>query len=64
MPVIITEKGERVRSKTEKMLADFFYRKEILYRYEKPLYLKGYGIVYPDFAFFSEKKAKGNLLGT
>ena len=31
MPVIITEKGERVRSKTEKMLADFFYRKEILY---------------------------------
>lgn len=34
MPVIITEKGERVRSKTEKMLADFFYRKEILYRYE------------------------------
>ena len=29
VPVIITEKGERVRSKTEKMLADFFYRKEI-----------------------------------
>ena len=30
MPVIITEKGERVRSKTEKMLADFFYRKRNL----------------------------------
>lgn len=58
VPVIITEKGERVRSKTEKMLADFFYRKEILYRYEKPLYLKGYGIVYPDFTFFSRKKRK------
>lgn len=54
-PVILTEKGERVRSKSEKILADYFYRKNILYKYEKPLYLKGYGTVYPDFTFLSKK---------
>ena len=56
--VILTEKGERVRSKSEKILADSFYRKNILYKYEKPLHLKGYGIVYPDFTFLSRKKGK------
>ena len=40
---------------TEKILADYFYRKNILYKYEKPLYLKGYGTVYPDFTFLSKK---------
>ncbi len=55
MPVILTEKGERVRSKSEKILADFFYRNNILYKYEKPLNLSGYGIVYPDFTFLSRK---------
>ena len=40
-PLILTEKGERVRSKSEKILADYFYRKNILYKYEKPLHLKG-----------------------
>ena len=54
-PLILTEKGERVRSKSEKILADYFYRKNILYKYEKPLYLKGYGTVYPDFTFLSKK---------
>lgn len=56
--VILTEKGERVRSKSEKILADSFYRKNIPYKYEKPLHLKGYGIVYPDFTFLSRKKEK------
>lgn len=56
--MILTEKGERVRSKSEKILADFFYRRNILYKYEKPLYLKGYGTVYPDFTFLSKKKGK------
>lgn len=53
--VILTEKGERVRSKSEKILADYFYRKDILYKYEKPIYLKGYGTIYPDFTFLSSK---------
>ena len=55
---IVTEKGERVRSKSEKILADYFYRNNILYQYEKPLYLKGYGTIYPDFTFLSKKTRK------
>lgn len=55
---IVTEKGERVRSKSEKILADYFYRNNILYQYEKPLYLKEYGTVYPDFTFLSKKTRK------
>lgn len=55
---IVTEKGERVRSKSEKILADYFYRNNILYQYEKTLYLKGYGTVYPDFTFLSKKTRK------
>lgn len=56
--VIITEKGERVRSKSEKILADYFYHIGIPYKYEKPLHLKGYGTVYPDFTFLSPKTRK------
>lgn len=56
--LILTEKGERVRSKSEKILADYFYRENILYKYEKPLYLKGYGTVYPDFTFLSPHTGK------
>lgn len=58
VPVILTEKGERVRSKSEKIIADYFFRKNILYKYEKPLYLNGYGIVYPDFTLLSRKTGK------
>ena len=56
-PVILTEKGERVRSKSEKIMADYFYRSGIPYHYEKPLYLNRFGIVHPDFTFLS--KASG-----
>lgn len=52
-PTIITERGERVRSKSEKILADYFYRHDISYKYEEPLMLIGYGRVHPDFTFFS-----------
>lgn len=54
-PVIMTEKGERVRSKSEKIMADYFYRSGIPYHYEKPLYLTGFGIVHPDFTFLSRE---------
>ncbi len=54
-PLILTEKGERVRSKSEKILADYFFGNNILYKYEKPLELAGYGTVYPDFTFFSKR---------
>lgn len=54
-PIILTERGERVRSKSEKILADYFYRNGIEYKYECPLYLNGIGTVYPDFTFLSQK---------
>ena len=53
--VILTEKGERVRSKSEKILADLFYKRNIPYQSEKPLYLQGYGTIYPDFTFLSKR---------
>jgi len=56
--VILTERGERVRSKTEKIMADYFFHNNIEYKYECPLYLKGMGIVYPDFTFLSIKSGK------
>ncbi len=52
---IYTQKGERVRSKSEKILADYFYYHGISYKYEYPLLLKGYGVIYPDFTFLSPK---------
>jgi len=55
IPLILTDRGERVRSKTEKIMADYFYRKGIVYKYEQPIYLKGLGTVYPDFTFFSKR---------
>lgn len=57
-PVIMTERGERIRSKSEKILADYFYRNGILYKYECPLYLKYFGTIYPDFTFLSKKTKK------
>ena len=54
-PEIYSKKGERVRSKSEKILADMFYDFGIEYKYECPLKLKGVGIVYPDFTFLSKK---------
>lgn len=53
--IILTEKGERVRSKSEKILADYFYKNGIPYKYEKPLYLNKIGFVHPDFTLLSRK---------
>ena len=46
---IYTERGERVRSKSEKIIADKLFLQNIPYHYERPIYLKGFGMVYPDF---------------
>ncbi len=48
-PEIITERGERVRSKSEKIIADKLYALGIPYRYEYPLTLDGNIRMYPDF---------------
>ncbi len=58
IPVIYTKKGERVRSKSEKILADTFYDLGIEYKYECPLNLKGYGLVYPDFTILRKRDSK------
>lgn len=47
--VIITDRGERVRSKSEKIIADKLYSLGIPYRYEYPLVLEGNIKIYPDF---------------
>ena len=44
-----TERGEQVRSKSEKIIADKLYAMGIPYRYEYPLYISGFGTIYPDF---------------
>ena len=46
---IITERGERVRSKSEKIIADKLYTLGIPYRYEYPITLEGNIKIYPDF---------------
>lgn len=48
-PEIITEKNERVRSKSEKIIADKLFALGIAYRYEYPIILNGNVRVYPDF---------------
>jgi len=57
-PEIYTKKGERVRSKSEKLLADTFYGLGIEYKYECPIKLKGYGVVYPDFTILRKRDRK------
>lgn len=47
--VIITDRGERVRSKSEKIIADKLNALGIPYRYEYPLILEGGVKIYPDF---------------
>ena len=46
--VIMTNRGERVRSKSEKILADLFDRYRIEYKYERPLKMMG-RVIFPDF---------------
>ena len=48
-PVFITNRGERVVSKSEKIIADMLNEKGLAYRYEEPLILIGLGTIHPDF---------------
>lgn len=58
IPEIYTDKGERVRSKSELLIANELYRTDVAYRYEYPVYIKGFGTIYPDFMILSKKKRK------
>lgn len=58
VPPLYTEKGERVRSKSEVIIADILYREGIPYRYEAPIILQGFGMVHPDFTVLNLRKRK------
>lgn len=49
VPEYITDKGERVRSKSELAIANTLYKLKIPYKYECPLKLSNGIIIYPDF---------------
>lgn len=57
-PELYTLKGERVRSKSEMLIADRLYQEGIPYRYEYPLHIRGFGNIYPDFTILDVKKRK------
>ena len=56
--IIRTEHGERVRSKSEMIIADYLFHHNIPYKYEKPLLLTGGVMVYPDFTLLSRKTGR------
>lgn len=58
VPEIYTEKGERVRSKSEVIISDILNREGIPYRYEYPISLKGWGTVYPDFTVLNIRERR------
>ena len=57
-PEFITERGERVRSKSEKIIADKLYILGIPYRYEYPLKLEGNITRRPDFMILKMPERK------
>lgn len=57
-PEYYSLKGERMRSKSEVIIANILYKKNIVYKYEKPLFLDGKGYVYPDFTLLDVKRRR------
>ena len=56
-----TIKGERVRSKSEKIIADELYRYDIPYKYEMPIELVSWNkkmMIYPDFTALNKRTGK------
>lgn len=52
--IITTDRGEKVRSKSEKIIADYLYHNNIPYKYEKSLQLNSKRF-FPDFTILSSK---------
>lgn len=55
---IYTVKGERVRSKSEKIIADALERNNVPYKYECPLELTGGRVIHPDFTVLNKRTRK------
>lgn len=60
-PEFFTANGERVRSKSELLIADALRRFHIPYRYEYPIHICGIGAVHPDFTCLNVRKRKSYL---
>jgi len=60
-PVLTTIRGERVRSKSEVLIADALARLNIPYRYEYPLELKNHRSFHPDFLCLNVRTRKEYL---
>ena len=58
---LFTYRGERVRSKSELIIANILFRNSIPYRYECPIELDGSGTVYPDFTVLNTDRRKEYL---
>lgn len=58
VPEYYTARGERVRSKSEILIADILYKLNIPYRYEYPVTLRGLGTIYPDFTLLHVRHRK------
>ena len=58
VPEHYTDREERVRSKSEALIANALNRHKIPYRYEQPLYLNGYGTIHPDFTVLNVRLRK------
>ena len=52
---IWTNRNERVRSKSEQMIANLLDNYGVPYRYEYPVKLQGYGTVYTDFTILNRR---------
>lgn len=58
VPVFISNKGDRVRSKSELNIANMLFANNIPYKYECPFRLSNGQIIYPDFTVLIVKKRK------
>ena len=57
-PDYITNRGERVRSKSEINIANLLDSCGVLYKYERPLRLNSGNVIYPDFTILDIKRRK------
>lgn len=57
-PEFYSAKGQRMRSKSEIIIANLLDKLKINYKYEKELVLDKFGIVHPDFTILDVKKRK------
>ncbi len=57
-PEFYTARGERVRSKTEVLIANFLYNLGVDYLYECQIMLPGYGTARPDFTILDIKNRR------